>query len=105
RKSVLLVCNNGIGTSRLLQHQLEGLFSTVDVVDCVSLRDFENNSYEVDFVISTIPLEEKGKPVFVVSPILTEIEKEKLLKKVNAFIGVKPVKAHSVEALLSIIES
>lgn len=105
RKSVLLVCNNGIGTSRLLQHQLEGLFSTVDVVDCVSLRDFENNSYEADFVISTIPLEEKGKPVFVVSPILTEIEKEKLLKKVNAFIGVKPVKAHSVEALLSIIES
>lgn len=105
RKSVLLVCNNGIGTSRLLQHQLEGLFSTVDIVGCVSLRDFENNSYEVDFVISTIPLEEKGTPVFVVSPILTEIEKEKLLKKVNAFIGVQPVKAHSIEALLSIIDN
>jgi mannitol operon transcriptional antiterminator len=104
RKKALLVCTNGVGTSQLLLHQLEGLFSTIDLIGSVSLREYEKNEYDVDFIISTIPLEEKNKPVFVVSPILTEIEKEGLLKKVLGQNETKSKKNSSVDALMEIIQ-
>lgn len=104
RKNALLVCTTGVGTSQLLWHQLEGLFSTVDILGCVSKRDYEKQVYDVDFIISTIPLEEKYKPVFVVSPILTEAEKEDLLQKVNALVDAKPQQRTSVEAVMAIIQ-
>lgn len=104
RKKALLVCTNGVGTSRLLLHQLEGLFSTIDLIGSVSLREYEKNYYDVDFIISTIPLEEKDKPVFVVSPILTESEKEGLLKKVIGQVDMNPKQNSSVDALIEIIQ-
>ncbi|HAQ08264.1 MAG TPA: PTS sugar transporter, partial [Bacillus bacterium] len=104
RKNALLVCTTGVGTSQLLWHQLEGLFSTVDILGCVSRRDYEKNLYDVDFIISTIPLKEKDKPVFVVSPILTEAEKEGLLQKVNALVDAKPQQRTSIEAVMSIVQ-
>lgn len=104
RQKALLVCTNGVGTSRLLVHQLEGLFSTIDLIGSVSLREYEKNHYDVDFIISTIPLEEKDKPVFVVSPILTEAEKERLLKKVIGQSDTKRTTNSSIEALMEIIQ-
>ncbi|WP_223593905.1 BglG family transcription antiterminator [Neobacillus bataviensis] len=104
RKKALIVCPNGVGTSRLLQNQLEGLFSTIDIIGCVSLRDYKHNQYDTDFIISTIPLEEKEKPIFVVSPILTEAEKESLLKKVNAQMESPAKHTTSAEAIMNIIK-
>ncbi|WHY77354.1 BglG family transcription antiterminator [Neobacillus sp. WH10] len=104
RKTALLVCTNGIGTSRLLQRQLEGLFSTIDIIGCVSLREYESNQFEADFIISTIPLQKKTKPVFVVSPILTEAEKESLLKKVNAQLDFDPKQTSAIDTLMDIIQ-
>jgi mannitol operon transcriptional antiterminator len=104
RKKALLVCTNGVGTSRLLLHQLEGLFSTIDLIGSVSLREYEKNDYDVDFIISTIPLDEKDKPVYVVSPILTEAEKESLLKRVIGQVETNPKQSSSVEALMEIIQ-
>jgi mannitol operon transcriptional antiterminator len=104
RKKALLVCTTGVGTSRLLQHQLEGLFSTVDIVGSVSLREYEKDEYDIDFIISTISIQEKDKPVFVVSPILTEAEKEGLLKKVNALMDTKVQQRTSTEAIMEIVQ-
>ncbi|MFB6466395.1 BglG family transcription antiterminator [Cytobacillus sp. Hz8] len=104
RKKALLVCTNGVGTSRLLLHQLEGLFSTIDLIGSVSLRDYEKNDYDADFILSTIPLEKKDKPVFVVNPILTEAEMESLLKKVNAHFDHHSKQSSSIEALMEIIQ-
>ncbi|HYK75270.1 MAG TPA: transcription antiterminator, partial [Pseudoneobacillus sp.] len=104
RKKALLVCTTGVGTSRLLQHQLEGLFSTVDIIGSVSLREYEKNQFEVDFIISTISLDEKDKPVFVVSPILTEAEKEGLLKKVNTLMDTTSYQRTSTDAIMEIIQ-
>ncbi|GGE53336.1 hypothetical protein GCM10011391_35300 [Pullulanibacillus camelliae] len=104
RKKALLVCTNGVGTSRLLLHQLEGLFSTIDIIGSVSLREYEKQDHEVDFIVSTIPLEEKDKPVFVVNPILTEAEMESLLKKVNVHFDKDSKQSPSIEALMEIIQ-
>ncbi|WHX40362.1 BglG family transcription antiterminator [Mesobacillus sp. AQ2] len=105
RKTALLVCTKGLGTSKLLQHQLEGLFSTVDIYGSVSLREYEKNLIDADFIISTIPLEKSDKPVFVVSPILSDAEKEGLLKKVNALVddSAPHQKRASAEILLDLI--
>ncbi|TWT13320.1 BglG family transcription antiterminator [Planomicrobium sp. CPCC 101079] len=105
RKKALLVCTSGVGTSRLLQHQLEELFSTVDIIGCVSMRDYEKDQSDADFIISTIPIAEKERPVFVVNPILAEAEKESLLKKVNALMETVPQPRSSVEAVLDIVRN
>lgn len=104
RKKALLVCTTGIGTSRMLQHQLEGLFSTVDIIGCVSLREYENQDYRVDFVISTTPIHKKKHPVFIVHPILSEAEKEGLLKKVNGLVETHRKHLSSIDGLLDIIK-
>ncbi|MET3696256.1 BglG family transcriptional antiterminator [Bacillus oleivorans] len=105
RKKVIIVCGSGLGTSKLLETQLEGLFSTIDIIGSVSLREFEHNDYEVDFIFSTTPVQKQDKPVFIVSPILTEAEKESLLKKVNALMDANVIqKQNSVDALLDIIK-
>ncbi|KKI90881.1 hypothetical protein WQ54_18310 [Bacillus sp. SA1-12] len=105
RKKVLIVCASGLGTSKLLEHQLEGLFSTIDIIDSVSLREYENNDYKVDFIVSTTPIQSREIPVFIVSPILTEAEKESLLKKVNALFetNIKHT-SYSIEALMDIVQ-
>ncbi|WP_043932421.1 BglG family transcription antiterminator [Bacillus sp. EB01] len=104
RKKALLVCTLGLGTSKLLQHQLEGLFSTVDILGSVSLREYRNGKNDADFIISTIPLEKTDKPIFVVSPILSDAEKAGLLKKVNALMNSGPQQQrNSTEALLNLI--
>ena len=104
RRKALLVCTNGVGTSRLLLHQLEGLFSTIDLIGSVSLREYQQQHWDVDFIISTIPLEEKEIPVYVVSPILTEKEKESLLKKVVGLAETSGKQKSSIDALMEIIQ-
>lgn len=68
RKKALIVCGNGISTSRILQLQLEHLLSTVDIVAVTSLREYESSAYDVDFVISTAPIKKKDNKVFIVIP-------------------------------------
>ncbi|WP_431088769.1 BglG family transcription antiterminator [Paenibacillus sp. 8b26] len=45
RKRLLIVCTSGLGTSRILETQLEGLLSNVDIVGAVSLRDYEKKDF------------------------------------------------------------
>lgn len=105
RKKALIVCGNGISTSRILQAQLENLCTTVDIVSTASVREYESKNYDVDFVISTAPLKKRDVPVFIVSPILTDVEKETLLNQINSLTeqsrkGSTP----SVKSLMELIK-
>lgn len=107
RKRMLIVCTNGLGTSRLLKSQLEGLFSDIVITGVNSLRDYEdmpNLAIEVDLIVSTIVLPDKGVPVFVVDPILTNEDKLDLLKSVTGLFkshGNKQI--FSVDTMMDII--
>ncbi|MFD2211373.1 BglG family transcription antiterminator [Virgibacillus halophilus] len=104
RKRMLIVCTNGLGTSRLLESQLEGLFSDVQTTGVASLREYEKLDLNVDFVVSTIPLPERGVPVFVINPVLNNEDKEQLLKKVNSLFEHSSKKQiHSVETVMDIV--
>ncbi|MEI2467532.1 BglG family transcription antiterminator [Niallia taxi] len=104
RMKALVVCSNGVGTSKLLMYQLELYFSYVEVIGCVSYRDYVAKQFDVDFIFSTIPFESGEKPVFVVNPILTEAEIDVLTKKVHGVIGSYDRKNRSLDGLMEIIQ-
>lgn len=104
RTRMLIVCTNGLGTSRLLESQLEGLFSDVEMIGVTSLREYEKMNLEADFIVSTIPLPNRGIPVFVVDPVLDNKEKEQLLKRVNSLFNCSHGnQIYSVETLMDIV--
>jgi mannitol operon transcriptional antiterminator len=104
RKKAVIVCGNGVSTSRILQTQLENLLSSVDFVSTVSLREYESHEYDVDFIVSTVPLKRKDKPVFLASPILSDIEKETLLSQINMLQSKRRENNPSLKTLINIVK-
>lgn len=103
RKTALLVCPNGIGTSRMLQYQLEQLFSSIDILKAISKREYELNTFDVDCIITTTELEKEKIPIFKVNPILTDSEKASLLRKVNVALYGEH-QSDSVDMMMGIIQ-
>jgi mannitol operon transcriptional antiterminator len=102
RKKAVVVCASGIGTSRILQKQIEDLMPKVDVVEVLTVREYEKMDLNgIEFVFSTTPIVKKSVPVFVVNPILNEAEKASLLKQINT--SSEPEKPANIEALMRII--
>ncbi|KHD85280.1 BglG family transcription antiterminator [Heyndrickxia ginsengihumi] len=102
RKKALIVCANGVGTSQILYHQLEHLFSNVDLIGPITLREYNEFDGDVDFVITTSTIHQHRHRTVVVSPILTDAEKGKLLgiASTSESISIKSVldivKKHAV---------
>lgn len=72
-KNVLVVCATGKGLSHLLTLRIKNVFPMLNVVGQVSPWQLSKVSdlKDVDFVISTIPLENKLVPVIKISRILS----------------------------------
>ncbi|MFC4619070.1 BglG family transcription antiterminator [Camelliibacillus cellulosilyticus] len=101
---VLMVCANGVGTSRLLQHQLEEWFPAIDLLPAATVKNYEQFKSDADVIISTVPLEDPDVPVIVVSPILTEAEIMELQKKLTMISSTGSRHNQSVDALYDIIQ-
>lgn len=105
RKKLLIVCTSGLGTSRILESQLSGLFSNVDIVGAVSLREYEKQDLSVDFIVSTVPLPDKGIPIFVAKPILDNKDKEQLLRKINSLNNeTQTEQLYSADTLMDMVK-
>ncbi|MDY0138555.1 MAG: BglG family transcription antiterminator [Candidatus Izemoplasmatales bacterium] len=79
---LLLVCLNGVATSKMLSAELEMLTENIEIIDAVSLDEIEVYADEVDYIITTIPLDDKkykDKTIFV-NPVLTDNERLLLSK-------------------------
>ncbi|NIF33472.1 BglG family transcription antiterminator [Enterobacter sp. Cy-643] len=80
---VLLVCDTGNSTVRMLQAMLLRKYPQVEVTNIISLRDYEQlETVDEDFVISTARINEKEKPVVVMAPFPTDYQLEQLGKLV-----------------------
>ena len=88
----------------MLESQLLGLFSNIQISGVTSLREYHQMDLAVDFIVSTIPLPDRGIPVFVVSPVLSNDDKEQLLKKVNSMFATNKEQDYSVEALIDMVK-
>lgn len=103
RQKAIVVCANGIGTSRISQKQIEDLIPSVDVVRALSIREYEKTDLSgIDFVISTTPVTEKNIPLFIVNPILNHTEKTSLLKQIQA--ASEPENTENIDAVMGIIQ-
>lgn len=73
RKRILVVCHSGYGTSKLLSTKLNRHFPEFEIIDSISSnRIINRNLDDIDFIISTVPLDLKSKPYLLVSTFLNE---------------------------------
>lgn len=80
---VLLVCDSGNSTLRMIEAMLMRKYPQLQVTARLSQREYEaRNRIDEDFVISTIRLSEKEKPVVVMSPFPTGFQLEQIGKLV-----------------------
>ncbi len=80
---VLLVCDSGNSTVRMIQAMLARKYPQITVTQVISLRQYEQlTALEEDFVISTARLMEKNKPVMVLAPFPSDYQLEQLGKLV-----------------------
>ncbi|WP_312239474.1 PRD domain-containing protein [Pantoea sp.] len=78
---VLLVCDSGNSTLRMIEAMLRRKYPQLQVTARLSQRDYEARArIDEDFVISTTRLTEKEKPVVVMSPFPTDFQLEQLGK-------------------------
>ena len=70
--SAVLVCGLGIGTSRLIEARLNASIDLpFEITDVISQNNYQKREeIPCDFIISTIPVEEKNAPVIIVDPLL-----------------------------------
>ncbi len=80
---VLLVCDTGNSTVRMIQSMLLRKYPQLEVSKIATLRDYEQRAAVAeDFVISTVRVAEKDKPVVVMSPFPTDFQLEQIGKLV-----------------------
>lgn len=80
---VLLVCDSGNSTLRMIEAMLLRKYPQLQVTARLSQREYEERTrIDEDFVISTTRLSEKEKPVVVMSPFPTHFQLEQIGKLV-----------------------
>lgn len=82
---VVLVCSSGIGTTNILAVRLKQEFPSVNILGISSALDAENYAMnkKADIVITTIPINVKSVPVYLVNPLLNEEDIKKLKGKLS----------------------
>ncbi|MBC1724784.1 BglG family transcription antiterminator [Listeria seeligeri] len=105
RKKLLIVCSKGVGTSRMIERQLSQLLGErVEILEPISIREFEKGIYSPDFIVSTLPIIEPKAPVFIVSPIVTEVQKQQLMKAIAPHILQKDSDARMLSSVLDVVD-
>jgi mannitol operon transcriptional antiterminator len=79
----LIVCENGIGTSNMLRTQLENLIAGLNVTATISMREYQTKEHMADVIFSTNYIKAKDIPVIHVPAILTNVEKERVMQRMN----------------------
>ncbi|PFA63057.1 hypothetical protein CN378_18660 [Bacillus sp. AFS015802] len=100
----LIVCENGIGTSNMLRTQLENLIAGLNVITTLSMREYRTNTYEADIIFSTNYIKEKDIPVIHVPAILTNLEKERVMQRMNELFDSKPTEKNRTDLLMDVIK-
>lgn len=81
RMKIFLVCHEGMATVRLMQARLEEEFDYFEIVGIMSRHQYKDlNHIDADLILTTIPLNNRGIPITIVEPLLTDKNIEELGK-------------------------
>lgn len=99
-----IVCPSGVGISVLLRNELVKLFPEINFVESLSIGELDNIVDQVDVVFSTV-LVETDKTLFLVNPVMSNIEKVNLVKNFNKrFSHYSSKETLSVKSLINIVK-
>ena len=85
-KTVLVVCSTGKGSAKILAGRLKNRIPQLVIKKVVSMFELDENKSlldDVDMIISTVYLKDIKKPVMKVSPIISNLELEKIKEYTN----------------------
>ncbi|MFD2628121.1 BglG family transcription antiterminator [Oceanobacillus kapialis] len=102
--NAIIVCENGIGTSNMLRTQLENLIAGLNVTTTLSMREFQKGHHEADVIFSTNYVKPKDIPVIHVPAILTNMEKERVIQRMNELFEAAPPKRDAADHVMDVIE-
>ncbi|MEI5990842.1 hypothetical protein A5881_002347 [Enterococcus termitis] len=72
-KKILIVCPTGIATSELLLNRIKNILPSFDMIEVASIKEVDVLDLEqIDFIISTVPLNRLNKKTVIVSPLLSD---------------------------------
>ncbi len=100
----LIICSNGVSSSIMLEAQLRELFPDIRLLRVSNrdrLEDIPSNTYDV--VFSTVRVT-SVKPVFMVKPLLSDVEKNYLIRSVIQQFPRLNERNVSVEQLMELIK-
>ncbi|WP_338652561.1 BglG family transcription antiterminator [Sporosarcina psychrophila] len=99
----LIVCPNGISSSIMLENQLKSLFPQFHWTSSLSSYDFQHlDEAKYDLVFSTVLLKTK-KPLYMIRPIMSEMEKNELVQTVKGMTLQQPYHYPTSDELMKII--
>lgn len=102
KKRIIVVCSTGIGTSKLLASKLKNSYEDIEITDILSYNEFiSRNTFDIDYVISTIAMKEANVPIIVVNPLLNDEDKLKLSKIFNPKVTRKE---EDLDKIIEIVE-
>ena len=105
-KQILIVCHEGIGVSKILENQLNELLAGLNIaVKTKSIRDYEKmEKVNANLMISTIHLNAKNVPIYLVNSILSNEEKKKLISFIYKFFSINNNGSNHTASLMNIIK-
>lgn len=86
KKKALVVCTTGKGSAKILAMRIKNCIPQLDIVETVSMFELEDKHTllnDIDLIISTVYLKSLDKPVIKVSPLINNIE----INKIKSFIN------------------
>ena len=103
KKKIILVCGLGVGTSKLLEHNLKEKFNMeiVAVIPYYKLDEIINSELEIDLILTTLELKNiYNIPVLKINPLLDE----KDINKISQYGVSKRKRKILLSELLKVIE-
>jgi len=106
RKRAIVICANGISVSNFLFITLRELFPEIEMLTCMSIREFQENpvlpeDYNIIFATERL---DTDKIQFLVTPFLNEYSKQKFREKVSQELDGVHSQTIKITTLLDIIE-
>ncbi|WP_317943525.1 BglG family transcription antiterminator [Carnobacterium maltaromaticum] len=96
---VLLVCSSGKGTSQLLAARIRRKFPKLEISRILSIQELARTKITEDLILSTVNLEIENHTILYVSPVLSQIDQN----KINKFIDEKKEVAKDTKTFARLI--
>ncbi|HJE79915.1 BglG family transcription antiterminator [Enterococcus gallinarum] len=100
----LILCPSGISSSLIMKSELQELFPQIDFSETSSFEQFHHQGMDsaFDIIFSSVPVK-TDKKLYVINPIMTQLEKNALMRRVQEDFLFPKVLIPSVNEILDIL--